>query len=236
MKKWYAAILAVVGAALLSGCAGVPPATSESTGEVKERRETSRGVVADWKVAPLQTTVWYDDGPLYLFDGEAIGLLILDPFSIGGELHSGIISLTGIYTQLKNNFGLHCGIVGVDDLNCGISCGIVGEYRKNYALACGILGGVGWNYGLLCGPATWAYWNNYGVQVGVLNASGGGAIQICGVNIADRFGLAAFNWTDDEMVAVGVFNAGKKVKLQIGLLNYNHDAPIPLFPFFNCCP
>jgi|GEM_PF-4949817 len=224
----------------LAGCAAAPPEKSESgdhsTSAVPEPRETSRGVIGSWSFAPLQTAVWYENGPLYLFDGETTSLLLLDPFSCGGKLHAGIISLTGADTELKYNRGICCGLFTDCSENYGISCGAVGGPRENYGLVSEIIGGAGWNYGVLCGPATWAYWNNHGVQIGVVNASGGGGLQICGLNIADRFWLGACNWTDDRAVAVGVFNLGRRVKLQIGLLNYDRDAPIPLLPGVNFCP
>ena len=178
----------------------------------------TRGVIHDWKVAPLQTGLGYNRF-LYLFDGSANAVVIFTP--IGIEQRSGVVSLSGL-NGLVANYGLQIGLLYREaENNYGISLGLWESFvDRNYALSIGLIDCVK---------------DNYGIQTGVVYSRCRDHFQICGVNIADRLRVAVANAdtaAEASALDVGLFNAGNAM-LQIGILNYNPRALIPWFPLFN---
>ena len=184
--------------------------------EVDER--STRGIIHDWKVAPLQTGIGYNRF-LYLFDGSANAVVILTP--IGIEQRSGVVSFSGL-NGLVSNYGLQMALLyRVSESNYGISLGLWESFvEKNYGLSIGLIDCVK---------------DNYGIQAGAVYSRCRDNFQICGINIADRLRISVANLvmsTEYPTLDIGLFNAGSAM-FQIGILNYNPRAFIPWFPLFN---
>ena len=67
----------------------------------------------------------------------------------------------------------------------------------------------------------------------------GNRIQLCGVNVAERLRAGLINFDESRKglsswLDIGLFNVGASTYLQIGVLNYNYNAPIPWMVLFNC--
>ena len=196
------------------------PTTGPSSAVVEH--SFNNALFPDCKFSPLQTGVW----DRCLVGEEADCVFILSPLVLFAKQRSGVVSLSLIGCHLAQNYGLSCGVEPV----------------------------VHWaNYGILCGLLTGAQHDNYGAQIGVLNLGNIHRlerIQLCGVNVADRLrarlanihlqeelrswlNVGLFNFTD-SFLDIGLFNVGASTYLQIGVLNYNYNAPIPWMVLFNC--
>ena len=196
------------------------PTTGPSSAVVKH--SFNNALFPECKFSPLQTVVWDQ----CLVGEEADCVFILSPLVLFAKQRSGVVSLSLIGCHLAQNYGLSFGVEPV----------------------------VHWaNYGILCGLITGAQHYNYGAQIGILNLGNIHRlerIQLCGVNVADRLraGLAnihlqkelrswlnvgLFNLTD-SFLDIGLFNVGASTYVQIGVLNYNYNAPIPWMVLFNC--
>ena len=112
-------------------------------------------------------------------------------------------------------YGLDLTFVGAQKKTCGLSCGVLSIHGDHYGLGVALAAGGENNYGLMCSVVN-AFDGCGGVAVGVLN----------------------FNCEDDtpakpdNFLQIGLFNYARN-GLQIGVLNYNPDAPIPWMVLFN---
>lgn len=183
---------------------------------------STRGIINNWPIAPMQTGLGYNTCP-YLFDGNSNAIFSLTP--IGIEQKSSIVSFSGL-NGLKYNYGVQLAWLACEsEINYGISYGITNTSEDNYGLSFGIVDILS---------------HNCGFQIGFFNESEHYHYQMFGINIASTFRIAALNFDTQSIsnniaVDIGFFNIGSATSLQIGILNYNVHALIPCFPFFNFC-
>ena len=195
--------------ALCAGCATEPQRSENAGSSTAVGHSFNNALFPDCKFTPLQTGVWDH----CLVGEEADCVVILNPLVLITEQRSGVVSLSLIGCHLDQNYGLSFGVEPV----------------------------VHWaNYGILCGLITGAQHDNYGMQIGILNVNDmGNRIQLCGVNIAERLRAGLVNFDENRKgnspwLDIGLFNVGTSTYLQIGLLNYNQNAPMPWMVLFNC--
>lgn len=127
---------------------------------------------------------------------------------------------TGLFDMQASVYGIDLTLLGYQDETYGLSCGVVSVHGGHYGIGIALGNGVECNTGLMCGVIN-IIQRNRGVVLGVWNRFS----DEPGEDISEV----------ENFLQIGLFNSATN-GLQIGLLNYNHDAPIPLLPFFNCCP
>ena len=184
--------------------------------QINER--ATRGVVHDWRIAPLQTGIGYNEY-LYLFDGSANAVVILTLFGV--EQRSGVVSLTGL-NAVKRNYGIQV-------------AWLVGESEDNFGISLGPVICTDDNFGLSVGLFNCLFQDNYGIHAGAVTLGHNYRVQICGVDLADTLRIAIANLggsAEKSALEIGVFNAGD-APVQIGILNYHRRGLIPWFPLFN---
>ncbi|MBE6356808.1 MAG: hypothetical protein E7058_06805 [Lentisphaerae bacterium] len=176
------------------------------------------GVISGWKFAPVQTGLGLD-GYKELFDTDSTALLAT-------------------------------GLLGVKQRAAIISLGAFSKLGSNYGIQTFFIGGAKRNYGLMVGfENISSYGDNYGVKIGTINISGKfKQVQLAGIDFFEilHVGIAnynapvqigAVNLNDKNALQIGVFNiTGNQspgIGFQLGLLNYNPGALIPLMPLFN---
>ena len=169
-----------------------------------------KGAISGWSFAPIQLDVGFI-GNKKLVDESSNTFFSFGVFLL--QQKSAVISVALVANMLQNNYGIQLNplfLGTVTDNNYGISWGV-----ENYSKKC------------------------YGLQLGILNHSFAGEkikkerdrVQICGINIADTVFLGLLNFSDKFQI--GLFNFSPDAIFQIGLLNYNQNAPVPWMPFFN---
>ena len=218
MKK----LLLLAGMLVLAWCAGCVSERREVTDKgTKIEHSFNAALFPDCKFSPLQIGVLDQ----CLVGREADCVVILNPLVLFTEQRSGVVTLGMLGCRMDRNYGL------------------------TFALEPFIHS----NYGILCGLITGVEIENYGAQIGILNFESIYKLhkaQLCGVNIADRLRAGVVNihlqkefrsWLNiglfnlaDSFLDIGLFNVGASTFLQIGLLNYNHNALIPWMVLFNC--
>jgi len=124
-----------------------------------------------------------------------------------------------LFSSTADIYGLALGVFLLEQKSAVISVALTSGQVENYGLQCAAVTIAEKNYGLNVGGMVSFIRRNYGVQIGGLNVEADG-----GSRRAD-FAPGA------PGVQIGVFNVGHG--LQIGALNYNPDALIPVLPIFN---
>ncbi len=124
-----------------------------------------------------------------------------------------------LFSSTADVYGLALGVFLLEQQSAVISAALTSGQSKNYGLQCAAVTITEMNYGLDVGAMVSFIRRNYGVQIGGLNVEADGGSR------RKDFAPGA------PGCQIGVFNIGHG--LQIGALNYNPDALIPVLPIFN---
>ena len=184
-----------------------------------------KGVISGWKFAPVQVGVGIFNST-NLFDADSVALFSIG--LVGIQQHSSIISVGGI-TELKNNYGIQVAAASLTDRNYGLMIGLLEnctDVNENYGVKIGLFNISGkfklaQFLGINCFDLLHIGIANFNapLQIGILNACGGG--------YDDR----------DIYWQFGILNVAadydSSFTFQIGLLNYNPKSYIPWLPLIN---
>ena len=123
------------------------------------------------------------------------------------------VSLWGTDTPV---YGIDLTLVGFQKKTCGLSCGLLSNHVDHYGFGIAFVKGGVNNYGLVCS------------LVNVFHGCGGVAVGILNFNYEEEESLAK----PDNFLQIGLFNSARN-GLQIGLLNYDPNAPVPWMVLLN---
>ena len=127
---------------------------------------------------------------------------------------------TGLFDMQTSVYGIDLTLLGYQDETYGLSCGVVSVHGGHYGIGIALGNGVECNTGLMCGVIN-IIQRNRGVALGVWNRFS----DEPGEDISEV----------ENFLQIGLFNSATN-GLQIGLLNYNPNAPIPWMVLFHYSP
>ena len=127
---------------------------------------------------------------------------------------------TGLFDMQASVYGINLIVSGVQKRVCGVSCGLLGIFHDHYGIGVVLANYAYNNTGLMCGVYN-TIQRNRGVATGVYNRFSNEP----GEDISEV----------ENFLQIGLFNHARN-GLQIGVLNYNPNAPIPWMVLFNYSP